>query len=996
MIGKGGKGDIEFALRLRADLEQGQRELRRLIGALGDTGKSATQAGRRMGDVSSGAEKIRREISALPAMLRNLGVALGAAFSTREIAQAAEAYTTIGNRLALVTRNAQELADAQDAVFRIAQEGRQPLGETAELYQRIATNADQLNLSAAGVEAVVDTINKTLAISGTTGQAASAALVQLGQAFASGTLRGEELNSVLEQAPALARTLSDGLGVTVGELRALGMEGKLTAQNVVQALLAQSGAVDEQFSKIQTTGAQAMTVLGNSLTRVIGELNTATGASASFGDALLDVAKWLDSGALTDGALDMLAIWGGMFDAISADVASLELDFDSLAEGGENTAQFLARAFKELPVNLRSAVQLATTEILALFDRAVAYATFTGEAIRSAFDDAGRQAADQELQARLEQINSVRDASINTILEERDAILGAAAADRERREEERKSREASRQQRLKDIAALREQAKAGGVTFGAGTDTEADAKRAKEAQKYVEQLERQAATLGLNAAEVRQYELAEKALTGAMLDRAQAALALIDANEVQRQADANVRANVALEAEFLRASGRSVDAGMLELRAKYDAMRADFEKAGNEAGLAWIDKLIPVGEAKLRLDEVQRQIDRLLAEQQRQEQSINVQQDSGVITELEARDRILDIHRQTYAQLEKIRPVLAEMAQQPGAIGEAAAAVLAQVNDEMARVEATTSKLQQVLKDGLTDGFTQALSGLAQGTMTLRDAVAALGQSVLDALTQMAAQNLAQSLTSSVMGLFGGVGGGNTDLTSGAAAVTSSAVALSGAGSTLIAGAAALEAAAISLAAANGVAGAAGSKGGAGGGSGWLGTLLSLGSMFAGGGAGAAAGGGGFMSSVMASRFADGGHVRGPGTTTSDSIPAWLSDYEYVVRASVVTQPGMLDHLNALNTHGLAALDAYRIGHSTGGLAGVPAPSLPSPGLGTTRLAEPSKSAGTTLKNSVNLHLALTEEEIAARAWSAPGQDHFLVFLQRNGAQVRQILGLMD
>ncbi|WP_322981156.1 tape measure protein [Pseudomonas sp. C11] len=877
-------------------------------------------------------------------MLRDLGLALGIAFSTREIAQAAEAYTTIANRLALVTSSAQELADAQDAVFRIAQEGRQPLGETAELYQRIATNADQLNLSAAGVEAVVDTINKTLAISGTTGQAASAALVQLGQAFASGTLRGEELNSVLEQAPALARTLSDGLGVTVGELRALGMEGKLTAQNVVQALLAQSGAVDEQFSKIQTTGAQAMTVLGNSLTRVIGELNTATGASASFGDALLDVANWLDSGALTDGALDMLAIWGGTFDAISADVASLELDFDSLAEGGENTAQFLARAFKELPVNLRSAVQLATTEILALFDRAVAYATFTGEAIRSAFDDAGRKAADQELQARLEQINSVRDASINTILEERDAILDAAAADRERREEERKSREASRQQRLKDIAALREQAKAGGVTFGAGTDTEADAKRAKEAQKYVEQLERQAATLGLNAAEVRRYELAEKELTSAMLDRAQAALALIDANEAQRQADANARANAGLEAEFLRASGRETDAALLEIRTKFAAQRIELEKVGNEAGLAWLDKLIPVAEAKVRVDEVSREMQRILNDAQRQEQSVNVQQDAGLITELQARERILEIHQQTAAQLEKMQPVLTELAQRPGEIGEAASGLLSQVNDYILRAQEGANTLKQTLEDGLTNGLTQALNGLADGTMTLRDAVTALGQAVLDALTKMAAQEVANSLTSSVMGLFGGAGG----------------------------------------------------AGAAGGGTSWLSTLMGLGGMFFGGPAGAAAGAGSgsFLSSVMASRFADGGHVRGPGTATSDSIPAWLSDYEYVVRASVVQQPGALAHLDALNTYGMAALDGARVRHNTGGLAGYPAPAMPSPGLGTSRLAEPAKGGSTTIKNGVNLYAIQRPEDIAAMAWSDAGKQHFAVYLQQEGAQVRQLLGL--
>ncbi len=76
MIGKGGKGDIEFALRLRADLEQGHRRAKATDRHPGGTGRSATLAGRRLGDVSSGAERIRREIGALPGMLRNLSVAL--------------------------------------------------------------------------------------------------------------------------------------------------------------------------------------------------------------------------------------------------------------------------------------------------------------------------------------------------------------------------------------------------------------------------------------------------------------------------------------------------------------------------------------------------------------------------------------------------------------------------------------------------------------------------------------------------------------------------------------------------------------------------------------------------------------------------------------------------------------------------------------------------------------------------------------------------------
>jgi hypothetical protein len=87
---------------------------------------------------------------------------------------------------------------------------------------------------------------------------------------------------------------------------------------------------------------------------------------------------------------------------------------------------------------------------------------------------------------------------------------------------------------------------------------------------------------------------------------------------------------------------------------------------------------------------------------------------------------------------------------------------------------------------------------------------------------------------------------------------------------------------------------------------------------------------GGMMASVFA---ADGGHVRGPGSTTSDSIPAMLSDYEFVTRASVVQQPGALGFLHDFNRNGMAALAGWmpHARHSTGGLAGLPAPVASAP-----------------------------------------------------------------
>lgn len=484
--------------------------------------------------------------------------------------------------------------------------------------------------------------------------------------------------------------------------------------------------------------------------------------------------------------------------------------------------------------------------------------------------------------------------------------------------------------------------------------------RARE--NYLAQLERQAATLDMTTAEVRQYELAEKGLAGTMFERAQAALVLIDAAEQQRQADANARTNAGLEAEFLRAAGRETDAALLEIRTRFEGMRTEFEKAGNEAGLAWLDQLIPVAEAKVRVDDVQREMDRILAEQQRQEQSVNVQQDAGLITELQARERILEIHRQTYAQLEQIRPVLAELAAQPGAVGEAAAQALYALDAQAQRLMATTSLLQETLRDGLTTGLTDALMGLAHGTMTLREAVTALGQSVLDAMTKMAAENLAQSISGGVMGLFGG-GQESAGMASGAAAVTTSAGALAAAGGTLLTGAAAIQTAAASLAAANATS-----------------TITSA------------------SSYTGAFGFAEGGKVKGPGTPTSDSILAALSTEEVVIRAASAMQPGATDFLLDFNARGMQALHdwafQYAFHHNTGGLAGVPAPALPSPGLANTRLAEPAKESGTTLKNSQNFYLIDDPARIGDVMSGPIGRESMVVAMSRDPAKFRSILGI--
>ncbi|RTS12819.1 phage tail tape-measure protein, partial [Pseudomonas aeruginosa] len=167
-----------------------------------------------------------------------------------------------------------------------------------------------------------------------------------------------------------------------------------------------------------------------------------------------------------------------------------------------------------------------------------------------------------------------------------------------------------------------------------------------------------------------------------------------------------------------------------------------------------------------------------------------------------------------------------------------------------------------------------------------------------------------------------------------------------------------------------GAAGAAGAAGVAGGGSGWLSSITSI------------------------FGFAGGGQVQGPGTPTSDSIPAWLSNNEVVIRSASAMQPGLTPLLLDINQRGWAALHdwAGAVRHATGGVAGIPAPSLPRPSMGAAQIQEPSKNFSTSVANSVYLHAVQDTDQMAADMWAGKGGEHFLVWLNKNRQAVKQII----
>ena len=593
-------------------------------------------------------------------------------------------------------------------------------------------------------------------------------------------------------------------------------------------------------------------------------------------------------------------------------------------------------------------------------------------------------------------------------------------------------------------AATKAEREATAAQRQAKQEAEAAARAAKQSAdqqlSFVQGLERQAATQGKSTSEVRAYDLAEKGLTGTLRARAEAALAVMAAEERKRQADADSKQLANAQVQLLEAQGQQAAAASLKIEQQYGELLKRLQERGDTAGADLVQRLINVGQAKAQLDQVSSEIERVFSEQARQEQSIQAQQTAGSISELSARQQLLELHRATADQVAKLLPQMRALAQATG--NPEAIERVKDLEARLVQLRSTSDQWMQSLKTGIENGLQSALEGLATGTLNLKEAAISFLQDISRSMASLASQTLAQMATDKLTNLFQD-DTASASLSVGAAAVSTSAMEMSAAGASLVTGAAAISTAAAALAAATGSKGAGGAASGiadgmqgivdnygkptdvvswpgaetaatasadaigsasaegaaamgeaitsaSADGSGLFGSTLSsifsggadlfsslfssMGGLFSGGGGGSlfpSFFGGAGAAAVAA---AGGGHVRGPGTETSDSIPTWLSDNEFVTRAAVVRQPGALSFLHDLNRYGMAALNRWapRIGHATGGLAGIPAPAMPVPTLPGGAAADPAKNFSAKVDNNLRINNILDSDSLSRSVTSNP------------------------
>ena len=235
-----------------------------------------------------------RETNALSNSLGNMFKVLTIGSSLTFYYKFGDELVNVQNKLKLVVKETESLVGTQKELYKIGVNARSNLTDTASVYFSFSRALRDSGKTQQDFFNVTETIQKSIAISGTTADSARAALLQLSQGLSSGTLRGEELNSVLEQIPRVGESLRKSLNMNVGELRKFAEAGLLTTDVVFKALEEDAATVRKEFGKTTGTAAQGVQRLAGSIKNAVGSLNLFRKSSENFYKVADNIATFFD------------------------------------------------------------------------------------------------------------------------------------------------------------------------------------------------------------------------------------------------------------------------------------------------------------------------------------------------------------------------------------------------------------------------------------------------------------------------------------------------------------------------------------------------------------------------------------------------------------------------------------------------------------------------------------------------------------------------------
>lgn len=297
----------ELIIKISANSQSFQSEIARASRMGSDYYKTMQNGGRQAAAASRDTRAALAEVSAqlneTKSVAMGLGGAFAGAFATQQLINYADTWTQLNSRLKLASDSAEEFTQNQRVLMDISQRTGTSVEANTNMFSRMSSSLKQLGYTASDTAKVTELVATTLRLSGAGASEASAVITQFGQSMASGVLRGDEFNSIMENGGRFAQALADGLGVNVGQLRAMAEAGQLTANTVMPALLGQLSKVRAEGAQMGATVAASAQRVENAFMAWVGGANQASGATSSLAGGLDSLAENIDSVASAAGAL---------------------------------------------------------------------------------------------------------------------------------------------------------------------------------------------------------------------------------------------------------------------------------------------------------------------------------------------------------------------------------------------------------------------------------------------------------------------------------------------------------------------------------------------------------------------------------------------------------------------------------------------------------------------------------------------------------------------
>lgn len=382
--------------QLRQQLQAAEQQVAGTTAKIDGQLKQADRAFARLEDASKSAQSaiagLSGRLGPLGGVLTALGpagIAAGVGIAALSaglvaVAKAGDIANATLARLTSATGSAAQAQQVYEGLFRLSQQTGIAVAESAGAFSRFAVAAKDIGGTSDQVLRLVAGIQKAGIVAGSSTEETKAAVQQLGQALASGTLQGDELRSLLENMPQLAQSLARELGVSIGQLRQMGSEGKLTADTVFPALLRAAEKMNAEFEKMPPTLGRAFAILGESMANFAANLDHALGLSQAIARAVRAAAD----------AVDNVRARVLPNDREQADraVADAQRQLDQVR--AQIAAERAASAYGDIAPGLRQAEEIATAELSEALRNQQALRRDAREMERAESADAARQAAD--------------------------------------------------------------------------------------------------------------------------------------------------------------------------------------------------------------------------------------------------------------------------------------------------------------------------------------------------------------------------------------------------------------------------------------------------------------------------------------------------------------------------------------------------------------------------------------------------------------------------